>query len=50
MTLRLDFGMIFGVGIQPLRKPFQFYLVLLAKMMLMLRLTWNLLEVPFSGT
>jgi hypothetical protein len=27
---RLDFVMIFGVGIRPLRKSFQFYLVLLA--------------------
>jgi hypothetical protein len=31
MALRLDSDMIFGVGIQPLRKPLWFYLVLLHK-------------------
>ena len=30
MTSRLDSYMIFGVQMQPLRKPFQFYLVLIA--------------------
>jgi len=30
MDSRLDSGMIFGGGIRPLRKSFQFYLVLLA--------------------
>jgi hypothetical protein len=49
MALRLDSDMIFGVGIWPLRKHFQFYLVLLALRMLLLRLTWNFLEVLFSG-
>jgi hypothetical protein len=39
MTLRLDSSMITGVGIWPLRKPYQFYLVLLVQMMLLLRLT-----------
>lgn len=39
MALRLDSKMISGVGIWPLRKPFQFYLVLLVQMMLLLQLT-----------
>ena len=30
MAQRLDFSMIFGMGIWPLRKPFQVYLVLVA--------------------
>jgi hypothetical protein len=34
----LDFGMIFGVGIWPLRMPFQSYLALLVQMMLLLQL------------
>jgi hypothetical protein len=41
--------MIFDVGIWPLRKPFKFYLVLLAQKMLLLQLTWSFLEVIFSG-
>jgi hypothetical protein len=43
--LRLDSGMIIGVGIEPLRKHFQFYLVLIA---LWMRLSWNFLEASFS--
>jgi hypothetical protein len=39
-----------GVGIWPLRKAFQFYLVLPVQMMLVLRLIWNVLEVLFSET
>jgi hypothetical protein len=34
MAQRLDSDMIFGMGIQPLRKSFQFYLVWLAQKML----------------
>ena len=41
MVLALVSGMISGVGIWPLRKSFQFYLVLLAKRMLLLQITWS---------
>jgi hypothetical protein len=37
---RLDFGMIYDVGIWPLRKPFQMYMVLLAQSMLLGTLWW----------
>jgi hypothetical protein len=50
MTPMLDSSMIFGVRIWPLRMHFQFYLILLAQRILMLRFAWNFLEVPFSGT
>ena len=50
MAPMLDSSMIFGVRIWPLRMHFQFYLVLLAQRVLMLRFTWNFLEVPFSGS
>jgi len=43
MAPRLDYGMIYGVGIWPLRKPFRVYLVLHVQ-------RWNFMEVPFSGT
>jgi hypothetical protein len=46
---RLGSSMICGLGIWPLRMPFQFYLVLLVQRMLLLRLTWKFLEVPLSG-
>jgi hypothetical protein len=49
MTLRLDSGMISSVGIWPLRKPFQFSLVLLGQRIYLLQLMWNFLEVSFSG-
>jgi hypothetical protein len=48
MAPRLDFDMIFGAGIWPLRMSFQFYLVLLAQKMLLLQFTSNFLEVLFS--
>jgi hypothetical protein len=50
MAPKLDYGMIFGVEIWPLRKACQFYLVLPAQMMLVLRLIWNVLEILFSET
>jgi hypothetical protein len=49
MALRLDSERIFGVGIWPLRMPFQFYLVFLVQRMLLLRLTWIFLKALFSG-
>jgi hypothetical protein len=50
MAPRLDFDMIYGVGILSLRKPFWIYLVLHAQKTLLLWITWKFLEVPFSGT
>jgi hypothetical protein len=50
MAPRLDYGMIYGVGIWPLRKPFRVYLVLHVQRMLLLQIMWNFMEVPFSGT
>ena len=38
MAPRLDSGMIYGVRIWPLKKPFQVYLVLLAQRMLLLQI------------
>lgn len=49
MALRLRFGMVSGVGMWPMKKPFQIYLVLLAQMMPLLRLTWSFLVVSISG-
>jgi len=50
MTQRLDYDIIFGVGIWLLRKLFLFYLALLVQMILLLWLTWNFLEIPFGRT
>jgi hypothetical protein len=44
MVSRLGSGIIFGVGIWPFKKLFQFYLVILAQKMFLLQLTcifWN---------
>ena len=48
--VRLDYGMTSGVGMWPLRKSFQIYLLLPLKMMLLLWLTWNFIVVPISET
>jgi hypothetical protein len=45
MAPRLNSSTIIGVGIQPLRMSFQFYMVLLALRMLLLRLV----EFPRSA-
>jgi hypothetical protein len=50
MAPRLDYGMTYGVGTGPLRKPFKIYMVLLAQMMFLLRLSWSFLMLPFNGT
>jgi len=39
MALRLDFDMIYGVGMWHIRKPFQIYMVLLVQRMLLLWLS-----------
>jgi hypothetical protein len=49
MAPRLDSGMIYGMEICSLRKPFQICIALLAQRMLLLRLSWSFLVVPFSG-
>lgn len=49
MAPKLDSGMIYGVEILPLKKPFQFHLILLAQRKLLWLLNSNFLEVPFSG-
>jgi hypothetical protein len=50
MILMLGSGMIYGMGIWSLGKPFQVYLVLHVQMMLLLQIAWKFLEVPFSRT
>jgi hypothetical protein len=48
MASRLDSGMISGVEMWPLGKPFQIYLVLAAQRMLLFQLTWSFMLVPIS--
>jgi hypothetical protein len=48
MDPRLVFDMICGVEIWRLKKPFQFYKVLLVQRMFLLCLTWSFLVVPFG--
>jgi hypothetical protein len=50
MAPRLNFDMISSVGMWPIRKPYQIYLVLPAQKMALLQLTWSFMVVPISGT
>jgi hypothetical protein len=50
MAPMLDLGIIFGVGIRPLRMPSQFHLDLGTTCVNDASIKWNFLEVPFSET
>jgi hypothetical protein len=49
MAPKLDYSMINGVGMWPLKKPFHIYLVLLVQRMPLLRVTWSFMVAPISG-